>query len=56
MDKKAKKRVEVLRKRTEKLMLQLAGAKLQEDEPGEVAELEAEIQKVKDEIAQLKAS
>ena len=55
MDKKAKKRVEVLRKRTEKLMLQLAGAKQQEDEPGEVAELEAEIQKVKDEIAQLKA-
>ena len=56
MDKKAKKRVEVLRKKIEKLNLQLAGAKQQEDEPGEVAALEAEIAKFKQEMTQLKAS
>ena len=43
MDKKAKKRMEVLRTRTQKLKQQLAGAKQQDDEPGEVERLENEI-------------
>ena len=33
MDKKSKKRLEVLRKKLEKLQAQLVGAKQQEDEP-----------------------
>ena len=43
LDKKSKKRLEVLRKKLEKLNAQLAGAKQQEDEPGEVAGIEKEI-------------
>jgi len=56
MDKKAKKRVEVLRQRTQKLNQQLAGARQQEDEPGEVDRIEQEIASVKEEIEKLKAS
>ena len=56
MDKKAKKRVEVLRQRTQKLNQQLAGARQQEDEPGEVDRIEQEIASVKEEIERLKAS
>ena len=56
MDKKAKKRIEVLRGKIKNLEQRLAGAKQQEDEPGEVAGIEQEIQKYKDEIAALKAS
>jgi len=56
MDKKAKKRVEVLRQRIQKLNQQLAGARQQEDEPGEVNRLEQEIASVKEEIEKLKAS
>ena len=36
MDKKAKKRIDLLNTRLQKLRLQLAGAKKQMDEPGEV--------------------
>ncbi|MBN02181.1 MAG: hypothetical protein CMJ77_24020 [Planctomycetaceae bacterium] len=56
MDKKAKKRVEVLRQRIKKLNQQLAGARQQEDEPGEVDRIEQEIAIVKEEIERLKAS
>ena len=56
MDKKAKKRVEVLRKKVATLQQQLAGAKQQPDDPEEPARLQAEIDKVKAEIAELKAS
>lgn len=56
MDKKAKKRVEVLRKRVEKLTLQITGAKTQADDPAELQSLEDEMAKVKAEIAELKAS
>jgi len=56
MDKKAKKRLEVLRKKTDTLQQQIAGARQQEDEPGEVKRLEAEMQAVKAEIEKLKSS
>ncbi|MGY8769729.1 MAG: hypothetical protein ACKVH8_15025 [Pirellulales bacterium] len=56
MDKKAKKKIEVLRKRIQKISQQLAGAKQQEDEPGEVAKYEKQIADCKAEIEELKAS
>ena len=55
LDKKSKKRLEVLRKKLEKLQAQLVGAKQQEDEPGEVASIEQEIEATKKEMAELKA-
>lgn len=56
MDKKAKKKIEVLRNRIQKLQQQLSGAKQQDDEPGEVERLETEIAAAKAEIEKLKAS
>ncbi len=56
MDKKAKKRLEILRKRQEKLRQQLAGARDQMDDPAEVASLEKEMAEVIDEIERLKKS
>lgn len=55
LDKKAKKRMEVLRQRQQKLQQQLSGARQQNDEPGEVEKLEKEIADVKAEIEKLKA-
>ena len=55
LDKKSKKRHEVLRKKLEKLQAQLVGAKQQEDEPGEVAGIEKEIEETRAEMARLKA-
>ena len=43
MDGKAKKRLEVIHKKLQTLQLQLAGAKKQNDEPGEVERLNKEI-------------
>ena len=54
IDKKAKKRLEVLRKKIEKLQLQLAGAKQQEDEPGEAARIEKEIEETQAEMKSLR--
>ena len=56
MDKKAKKRIEVLRQRVQKLKLQLSGAKQQDDEPGEVDRLEKEIADTLAEVEKLKSS
>ena len=56
MDKKAKKKVEVLRKRIQKMEQQLSGARQQDDEPGEVEKLETEISEAKAEIERLKTS
>ncbi len=56
MDKKAKKKIDVLRQRIQKLNQQLAGAKQQDDEPGEVERLEKEISDAKEQIEKLKAS
>ena len=55
MDKKAKKRVEVLRQRIQKMKQQLAGARQQDDEPGEIERLEKEIADATAEIERLKA-
>ena len=43
MDKKAKKRLDVLHQKLQHLRQQLAGARKQDDEPGEVRRLEQEI-------------
>jgi uncharacterized membrane protein len=55
MDKKAKKRIDVLNQKLQKLRMQLAGARKQVDDPEdivrlerEIAEAEAELQKLKD--------
>ena len=54
MDKKAKKRTEVLRKKIATLQQQLAGAKAQPDDPSEPGRIQAEIDKANEEIAKLK--
>lgn len=56
LDKKAKKRIEVLRGKIKTLQQRLAGAKQQEDEPGEVDRIEQEIAKYHEEIQTLKES
>jgi hypothetical protein len=54
VDKKAKKKIEVLRDRLAKLRQQLAGAKKQMDDPAEVARLEREITQAQSELDKLK--
>ena len=54
LDKKSKKRIEVIKGKLQKLRQQLNGAKAQPDEPGEVEALEAEIAKLEDEARQLR--
>jgi archaellum component FlaC len=54
MDKKDKKRLEVIKDKLAKLRLQLAGAKKQEDEPGEVKKLETEIATLEAEAKRLR--
>jgi len=56
MDKKAKKRIEVLRKKISELQPRLAGAKKQTDEPDEVRKLEDELAAAKAEVAKLQQS
>jgi hypothetical protein len=56
MDKKAKKRIEVIRGKLASLQQQLAGAKQQPDDPLEPARIQAEIDKLQAEMAQLKNS
>lgn len=56
MDKKSKKRIEVLNKRLRKLRMMLSGAKQQMDDPEEVDRLEAEIAKDSAELTKLKES
>ena len=55
MDKKSKKRLEIVRKKIQHSRQQLAGAKQQNDEPGEVERLEQEIATLEAEAEQLKA-
>ena len=54
MDKKAKKKIQTLNQRLQKLRPQLAGAKKQMDDPAEVAELQAQVDAAEAEIAKLK--
>ena len=55
MDKKTKKKLEVLRQRLQKLRQQLAGAKQQQDEPDEVERLENRISTMEAEAEKLKS-
>lgn len=56
MDKKAKKRLEVINKKLQALRPRLSGAKQQDDDPGEVAKLEQEVSQLEAEAAELKKS
>lgn len=56
MDKKTKKRLDVVRQRLQVLQKNLAGARKQNDEPGEVERLAAEIAKLEAEVETLKKS
>jgi hypothetical protein len=53
VDKKAKKKQDVLRQRLQKLQQQLAGARKQMDDPDEVRRLEADIAAAKTELDKL---
>lgn len=55
MDKKSKKRMEVIQQKLQKLRQQLAGAKLQPDDPQDVVNLEQEIKTLSAELEKLKA-
>jgi len=55
MDKKDKKRIEVLQLRIAKLQQQLAGAKKQPDDPAEVPRIERDLAAAHAELAALKA-
>lgn len=56
MDKKAKKKLEITRKNLQVLRLALAGARKQDDEPGEINRLEQEIAKLEADAEKLKSS
>lgn len=56
MDKKAKKRIDLLRKKVIDMQQRLSGAKQQMDDPSEVQQLEQEIAAAKQEIEKLSAS
>ena len=56
MDKKAKKRLDVINKKLQTLRLQFAGSREQADDAEELKGLEDEITKLEAEAAQLKAS
>jgi hypothetical protein len=54
MDKKTKKKIDKLNQHLQQLRQQLAGAKRQDDEPGEINRLEREIEAAVAKIGQLK--
>ena len=54
MDGRAKKRLEVIKQKLQMLRQQLAGAKKQNDEPGEVKKLEQEIAALEAEASKLR--
>jgi predicted nucleic acid-binding Zn-ribbon protein len=56
MDKKAKKRIDLLNKKMADIQQRLAGARKQMDDPGEVRQLEKDLAAAKDEVEKLKAS
>lgn len=55
MDKKSKKRLEVLRQKLEKNQKLLKDAKSQTDEPDEISKIESNIESIQKEIAELKS-
>ena len=56
MDKKVKKRIDLLQKKINELQPRLAGARKQMDDPSEVAQLERELAAAQQEIEKLKHS
>jgi len=54
MDKKAKKKIQTLNVRLQKLRQQLAGSKQQADDPDELKELQQQIADAEAELAKLK--
>ena len=56
MDKKAKKRIDLLQQKLQKLRLQLSGAKKQLDDPADVVRLDREIAEAEAELRTLKES
>ncbi len=56
MDKRTKKRIEALRKRIQRLHLQIAGARQQSDDPAEAAAFEAQLNAAEAELKKLKDS
>lgn len=56
MDTKAKKKIDVLQQRLQKLRQQLAGARKQNDDPAELAQLEQDVAGVEAELERLKKS
>ncbi len=54
MDKKAKKRIDLLQQKLQKLKQQLAGARRQLDDPADVKRLESEIAAAETELRKLK--
>jgi hypothetical protein len=54
MDKKAKKRIDVLNQKLQKLRMQLAGARKQVDDPQDIVRLEREIAEAEAELQKLK--
>lgn len=56
MDKKAKKRIDLLNQKLQKLRMQLAGARKQMDDPEDVKRLEREIEQSTAELEKLKQS
>lgn len=55
MDKKTKKRLEVLRQKIEKTQKLIAAAKQQTDEPDEIVKLEEQLAQLKAEVESLRA-
>lgn len=56
MDKKAKKKIQALNQRIQKLQQQLAGAKKQMDDPGELKTFQEQLAAAEAEVAKLKNS
>ena len=56
MDKKEKKRIEVLQQKISKLQQQLAGARKQPDDPADVPRIEKELAAAHAELSTLKKS
>ena len=54
MDKKIKKKIDVLHQRLQKLRQQASGARKQADDPEQLRQLEAEIAAAEEQIAKLK--
>lgn len=56
MDKKTKRRIEVLKKKRQNLRTQLATVRKFTDDPSEIPQLEQDLAKVEAELAKLQAS